>query len=345
MTDVTAPPTESGEYDKKIDSIADLLLGDEEGADELDDDSTPADLSSEQADASEGDDDDSPVDDATVAQILGFADDQIELDEDGNFVGIVVNVNGEKSVVSTNDLVASYQTNKAITQKAQYVAEEKRRFEGVRGQAVTEYENKVLMVEGLANQLKNALIGDYSAIDWQRLRAERPGEYAALVQDMNLRQQNVDAILNNIQAEIGQFHQRVATLDDNQFQEFLRGQYQEVVNHNPAWRDPRVMERDMSNMGMNAAKEYGITPAEFAYLTDARHVAILQDALAYRSGKQAVKEKTQSAPKFQRSGRGPARNSSRLDKLTAAAKKAKGAQQRELQTAAVAELLVSGKSR
>lgn len=345
MAPSNSPTNQDGvESGSAIDRVASLLHKEDEDHD-LDDDvydepeGEDEDLGDEE---SEAPDDGGDASDVELAKVIGFTDDQLDVDEDGNVNGIIVNVNGQKSVVSASDLIAGYQTNKAITQKAQLVAEEKRQFDGLKGQAISEYTQRLQLVDGLAQQLKNALMGDYSQVDWNRLRAEKPGEYAALMQDVNSRQQQIDGIIASIGIEAQRFQEQISGISQQQYQGYLREQLQDVVNRNPSWRDPAVMERDMSILGKVATQEYGISPQEFAHLADARHIEILKDAVAYRTGKKLTQEKISKAPSFQKSGSGSRRGSTKLDRLITASKKAKGSQKRGFQTSAIAELLLNG---
>ena len=102
------------------------------------------------------------------------------------------------------------------------------------------------------------------------------------------------------------------------------------------------MQSDIAEMGNFVARSYGIHPDEFAMLNDARHIEILKDAMAYRKGKTVSQQKVQNVPKFQKPGRA-SKPMSKLTQLTLSAKKATGSKQRDLQSAAIAELL-SGRS-
>jgi len=79
---------------------------------------------------------------------------------------------------------------------------------------------------------------------------------------------------------------------------------------------------------------------------DARLIQMAQDAMKFRQGKKTVarKLKGKDVPKFQKSsGHKPKGKLSKLQKLTAAAKKAEpGPAKRDLQTNAIAALLLQG---
>ena len=89
---------------------------------------------------------------------------------------------------------------------------------------------------------------------------------------------------------------------------------------------------------------YGISPEEFKLLNDARHLEILKDALAFRKGKSISENKVNKVPpKFQKANGKTGKPMSKLTRLTLDARKAQGSRQRDLQTAAVAELLMGGR--
>ena len=77
---------------------------------------------------------------------------------------------------------------------------------------------------------------------------------------------------------------------------------------------------------------------------DARLIELIKDAKKYHEGATvAAKKKQKPVPKFQKSrGTGVKPKTSKLEKLTAASRKAQGGEKRDLQQSAVAELLLGG---
>ena len=329
--------TNVGVNDSKdpLDEISNLLLG-EEPEKEDDEGAETANLESEESGEEEQT--------VTWASALGVDESNLALDENGDLVGVKVKVNGEESTVEMRDLIAGYQTNKYNTQNAQFLAAQRKEFEALRDRAADTYVEKLQVADRLVEVLRDSLTEGFQNIDWNRLRVENPGEYAALQEDFKNRAGQIDQIIAAVnQEKQGQFQQK----DQEQFQNFqayVQEQYQRVVAANPEWKDSGKMAQEMSEIGRNAHEIYGITPQEFSMLIDARHVNILRDAIKFRQGEKAVAQKVNQAPTFQKGGKS-SKPMDKLTRLTLSAKKATGFKKRELETAAVAELLMSGSKR
>lgn len=281
----------------------------------------------------------------TWSGVLGVEDENVVLDEEGNLQGLVVKVDGVTSTVSVKDLIAGYQTNKHYTQKSQALAEERRDFERVRGEVAQSYTEKLGAVEKLTGFLYDSMTKEFQNINWEKLRAENPGEYAAAVADYQTRDAQFKQILDAVHAEnatLAQQHQQEQGVN---YQKHLAEQYEKVLLNNPSWRDVKKMQSDLMEMGSEASDLYGISSNEFQYLNDARHIEILKDALAFRKGKTIAENKLKTVPpKFQKASGGKSgKPMSKLTRLTLDARKASGSKQRDLQTAAVAELLMGGR--
>jgi hypothetical protein len=296
----------------------------------------------------EGDEDESPVgssdDEVTWAGVLGVDDSNIVLDEEGNLQGLVVKVDGVSSTVSVKDLVAGYQTNKHYTQKSQALAEERREFEKVRGDVAQNYSERLAAVDKLTGFLYDTMTKEFQNINWEKLRSENPGEYAAAVADYQTRDAQFKQIMAAVQSENGQLQQQHQAQYNAEFQKHLAGQYEKVLENNPSWRDTEKMQKELNAIGDSANEVYGIHPEEFKHLNDARHLEIIKDAIAYRKGKTVSDNKIKTAPpKFQKAGGKSGKPMSKLTRLTLDARKAQGSRQRDLQTAAVTELLLGGR--
>lgn len=283
-------------------------------------------------------------DEVTWAGVLGVEDNNIVLDEEGNLQGLLVKVDGVTSTVSVKDLVAGYQTNKHYTQKSQALAEERREFEKVRGDVAQNYSERLAAVDKLTGFLYETMTKEFQNINWEKLRADNPGEYAAAVADYQTRDAQFKQILNAVQSENQALQQQHQQQYNVEYQKHLVNQYEKVLENNPSWRDTERMQKDMVVLQDSANDVYGISPEEFKLLNDARHIEILKDALAFRKGKSISENKVNRAPpKFQKVGGKSGKPMSKLTRLTLDARKAQGSRQRDLQTAAVAELLMGGR--
>lgn len=334
-----------------IDDIASLLLGDEEKQTDNENQQTGQEESDEgnsesQQDEGEGEESESAEaegeqsdTDLTWAKALGVDDSQLVLDDDGNLKGIQVKVDGEVSTVGVKDLIAGYQLNKHVTQKSQALAEEKREFDTIRVNASKALFEKLQQADQLVGYLNQNLLSEFEGIDWNLLRAQNPGEYAAKVTDFQTKKAKLDQIQHALKSEGEQMTSQQMEEQQREYQKYLHGQYERVIEKNPQWADTERMKSDIASMGNFVNSTYEIRPEEFAMINDARHLEIIKDAMAYRNGKVAVEKKIQNVPKMQKAGK-TSKPMSKVTQLTLNARKASGHKQRDLQRDAIAAMLL-----
>jgi len=313
---------------------------------EIDEDYTDEDVGEDEdgdveEDAEEDDVDESTEEEVTWANTLGIDEKQIVLDEEGNLSGINVKIDGKTSAVAVKDLIAGYQSNKSNTNKSKSLADERREFEAIRQNVAQEYTQKIETVAKLTEHLKESLLSDYSNIDWNRLRVENPGEYAAAVQDYNLRTAEIEKVASVIKDEKTVVTNEQTAEQQKVYQEYLRGQAEKIIENNPTWSKPEVFKKAAKAMQEFIEESYGFTQAEFDNIQDARILEIVKDAMAYRNGTKIAKTKLDAAPlpKFQKSKGSTTKSQSNLEKLTNRAKTTSGYAKRGAEMDAVAELL------
>jgi hypothetical protein len=339
-----------------VDQIANLLSGEpekptatkkkpieeSEEADTQPDDSTQEDdePEGEETDETEDDDSDESDEEVTWAKTLGIDEKNVVLDEDGNLSGINVKVDGKVATVGVKDLIAGYQSNKSNTNKSKQLAEQRKEFDDIKVAVATEYTKKIESVDKLTQHLKNTLLGSYKDVDWNRLRAENPGEYAAAVQDFNFRNSEIEQISNAVNQERNGIDQQMTAEQQAMQQEYVKSQADRVLEKNPSWAKPEVFRKALSEMTDFAADAYGFTQEEFSNIQDARVLEVIKDAMKYRSSAKTAKTKLDvQVPKYQKSTGKTTKALTKLDKLTKTAKSSQGYQKRNAETDAVAELL------
>ena len=355
-TTSTAELTSEAGSVNMVDQIANLLSGEpekpaatkkkpieeSEEADTQPDDSTQEDdePEGEETDETEDDDSDESDEEVTWAKTLGIDEKNVVLDEDGNLSGINVKVDGKVATVGVKDLIAGYQSNKSNTNKSKQLAEQRKEFDDIKVAVATEYTKKIESVDKLTQHLKNTLLGSYKDVDWNRLRAENPGEYAAAIQDFNFRNSEIEQISNAVNQERNGIDQQMTAEQQAMQQEYVKSQADRVLEKNPSWAKPEVFRKALSEMTDFAADAYGFTQEEFSNIQDARVLEVIKDAMKYRSSVKTAKTKLDvQVPKYQKSTGKTTKALTKLDKLTKTAKSSQGYQKRNAETDAVAELL------
>ena len=350
--DVSATPSRPGESADVTDQIADLLAGEEEKDESTEDsneEETQLEASNEEEESNdEATEEESEADLEAIAEgdeqtwesVLGVDEGKLHYDDEGNIAGVNVKVDGESSTIGMNDLIAGYQTNKSVTQRSQAFAEERKTFDSEKEQVEQVYRSKLDTVDMLTQHLEKRLIGDFENINWEQLRNEDPAEYAALRQDYATKASELQNIKTAIQTDSDSQKGEVNTQNQVKQKEYVDGQRAKMIENNPTWQDEAVFTADMNAHKTFLGETYGFTDQEFDTVFDSRIIELMKDAKKYHDGSKVAAQKIKKpVPKFQKSRGKQKKSASKLDKLTAASKKAHGAQKRELQQSAVAELL------
>jgi len=346
------------------DQIADLLIAEDETAsgDEKEDENLNLESNLDEdeesdegeADGEEGDEesDEDETDLEAIADddlswegVIGLPEEQLSFDDKGNLKGIKVKVNDFEGVLTVPELVAGYQTGKAVTMKGQALAEDKKAFEGQKERVEQIYASKLESVDALSAHFEKQLISEFDGVDWNALRNSDPAEYAAARHDYAARAGELKRIQEAIATDKAAAQKEMATANAVKMQSYAKEQHDKMLEKNPEWRDEKVREKARDGFKNFVNETYGFTEQEFDTVFDARLIELIKDAKKYREGsKVAAKKLTKPVPKFQKS-RGGQKNkrTSKLEKLTAQAAKAKGGARRDLQASAVAELLMGSK--
>ncbi len=302
---------------------------------------TPIDSESDENQELEGEKEEES--DMTWGKALGVDDSKIVLDEEGNLKGVNITIDGEVSQVDMNTLINGFQFNTRNTKVSNQLSAERKEFEQLRSTAAQSYANKLTEAQKITEYLGNQLMQDYHRVDWQGLRATDPAEYAARIQDYNLKNQEIQQLYANINQNIEQEKAQRDAENQQQMQHFLQSQFDVLVSKNPEWSDTAKMREAFDEMADFAENTYGINQHEFESLVDARQIEVLRDAMAYRKGRQIGSKKIEKPlPKFVKSSGSTPKTASKLDILTKAAKSATGQAGKKLSQAAIAELLMNG---
>jgi hypothetical protein len=342
----------------QTDAIAELLVGeDEPKIEEAEGEETPTQASTqeegeesnEDGEAESGEEEEATLEavadeDPTWAGMLGVSEDDLSFDEDGNPAGFNTKVNGESEVVSTKDLLAGFQNNKAFTVKSQALAEQTKAFEVQKEQVEQAYAFKLETVDALTQHFEQQLISEYDDVDWNKLNTDDPARYAAMKIDFQSKAGELQRIKDAISTDKETHNNESLVAQNEKATVYMKQQYDTMLINNPEWSDEPTRNKARDSFKSFVTTQYGFNDTEFDSVFDARLIEMIKDAQKYHEGAQvAAKKKLKPVPKFQKSaGSGTKPKVSKLDKLTAASRKARGSAKRDLQQSAVAELLLGG---
>jgi len=346
-----------------VDDIANLLMGGDDQGDEanaetppeqtqdtddvedLEDDEDPSDEPTEDdEEVDESETDATEEDDQDLASMLGIDDSQLSVTDDGDFQ-INIKVDGKQGKVSLKDMIKGYQSESSNTQKSMALADERKSFEGAAAAKVQEINQSLERNQGLAKILEQEIMADYEKVDWDDLRQYDPAEWTARRQEFATKYNKVQRLQDELGQQATQAQEANTAKHTEANQKYLRGQWDKMIENNPTWSDKAKYSKDMNTLKEFATETYGYDAADFGKVTDSRAIEILKDAQSYRKGAKVAEKKIKTIPKKLKRGKGGrfVKNKvSKLDKLTKAAARATGANKRDLQTSAVAELLTGG---
>ena len=366
MSSESSPVQHEGERGNTVDQVAELLMADEPTVDEdikkeeavhrpNDDDLVDDSEESEVVEAQESDDEieDPETDDsneletdddddlAALAAELGLDADKLILSEDGD-IQIQLKVNGKNEVVDLKEAISQTQFSKANDEKARNLAEEKKSFESERAQVAEAYGQQLQQIRGLGEMLQQKLMQDFNGIDWDRLRVTDPGEWTAKQREFEIRNQELQQAGQMLGEQMRLEQEQKSQQESQQRAVILQSEREQMMEHNPSWRDEERMKSDLTKI-VEYAKSSGFDDEELQDVIYSRHVEVLKKAMLYDQGQTVADKKVKQAPKMQRASNGrfvKQKRGSKVNKLIERAQNAKGANKREAQADAVAALLM-----
>lgn len=219
-----------------------------------------------------------------------------------------IKIDGEEIPVTLKELHSGYQKEADYRRKTAEVAETQRRFGELVDNLNTQFTNRVEEIESLATELEKSFMEDYENIDWAKIRAEDPGNYAALQQDMEVRKQQLQTAklkaYREKQEQMRVWNERLVNV-------VVPAERQKLAEYNPDWMDQSKWNGDYQNILKNLVENYQFSPQEASAVYDSRSLRVAWDALRYRN---SLKTKEQSVERIKEEAKAEKRN--RLSKKT-----------------------------
>ena len=254
----------------------------------------------QQAEAST--DDQEAEEQATLAAHLGLEDDQLIEGEDGIYVN--AKINGQVEKVKFNDLIKGYQTDKAVTQKSQALAEQRRAFEEQAQAYQAEYTGKLQRADEALQVIEENLAGEFNGIDWETLRREDPAEWAAKRQEMAQKYRQTKNTREKFKQEQQKVFQQQQAQQAQQTQLVMQQEAEKLLAKNPTWQDPEVRAQELSEIRGFLTESYGFADDDLQNVSDSRLVSLIQDAYKYRKLKTTAEPKqAKKVPKYIKPGK------------------------------------------
>jgi hypothetical protein len=236
---------------------------------------------------------------ADVAKYLGVDESMLDVDEDGT-IKVRTKIDGKDGAAKFSDLLKDYQLRGHAENKAREVAEREKAIQA-RAQEVEQHaQAKLQQVEHLTKIAAGQLMREYQGINWEALRQQDPGQYAALRADFQERNTQLQAALQSV----GYQQQQQAQQAEGQRRAFLAEQAEKLPELIPEWKDQAIAQKERGEIRDWALKA-GFQAAEVDNLTHAHHVAVMRKAMQYdklQQSKPAIENKVRTAPKLVKPG-------------------------------------------
>lgn len=219
---------------------------------------------------------------------------------------VSVKVNGQETLVPLTDVLRGYQLDKVNTQKSQELSEARKAWDAERQAQEQLFKQQLVNARNLGEFAYRQLMGEFSQINWDHLKATDPVTWSVKSQEFRQRHETIQ-----------QHMQQVSLAQQAQEQEAqqtraqaLAGQREKMLEAHPEWRDEAKFKAAKESM-TSYAKAKGFTDAELSMVHDARMMDVLHDAAQFRalqSQAPAAVKKVRAAPAMAKPGARQERN-------------------------------------
>jgi len=228
----------------------------------------------------------------------------MSVEDFANAIKTKIKIDGQESEITLAELRAGYQKDADYRRKTAEVAEQRRTLEQYGEQSKAEIQNRLGQVNALVDNLQNQILGEFQTIDWNSLRANNPGEYAARLQEFQSRQLQLEQIKGTSQQEAQRLAQEQQEKQKGSYQAYVQQETEALMTAIPAWRDVEVAKAETSQLA-TFLKDRGFNESEIGNAADHRIIKLAYDLMKVDTVKQTaevVKNKIKNLPKLVKPG-------------------------------------------
>jgi len=206
----------------------------------------------------------------------------LEVDLDAlKAIKVKTKVDGVEADVPLGEVIKNYQLNKALTERSEALAHNKKALEQAIQQFTVERAERLQDFDGWNQILETRLREQVAAVDWQQLREDDPAEYAARRQEYTERIAELEAM----KASVFQHRQAIQAEQQKAFmaqmQETLQENIKKLPDVIPEYKDEAFRKKDMADIKAYLMEAAGFSDEELKTVFDARQVAIARKAMLY----------------------------------------------------------------
>ena len=303
-------PTQEGGTQSVIERLEAHLSQDEqeetEEVEQADDSATDgADEESEGEDAPEAtpendaSEDTQEVDVSVIAAALGFDENDVSVDDDGNLL-VRVKVDGEETWAKPADIRKGYQLEGHANKKSMEASEQQKQLAAQQEKLTQEHQASLKQAESIITLAAQELQGDYAKVNWDQLRLDDPQEWSAKQLEFQQRTQRLRGAWQGLEQE----RSKLTEQQQAQQSEYLKGEQQKLKAAIPEWSDDTKFDAGKREIGAYL-KSIGFADDQIKTVSDHRAIVMARKAMLYdqlQSKKPEITKKVAKAPKLVKSG-------------------------------------------
>lgn len=215
-------------------------------------------------------------------------------------------VNGEEIETSLSELINGYQRLTDYRNKTAEVAEQRKALKQEAEAQKAEIQNRLGQVTTLIDNLQSQILSEFQGINWNELRANSPGEYAALLQDFQSRQLQLNQAQELSKKESEKLQQEQLEKQKEQFNEYVGVQRELLQDAMQDWKgkDEKAIKADISAVE-NYLASRGFAANEITIALDHRIFKMAYDLMKsdkVKAKAEVVKNKVKTLPKLVKPG-------------------------------------------
>ena len=245
------------------------------------------------------------------AELLNLKSDLLDITDDGK-VMFKAKVGDEPVDVNLEQLLNAYQGDANLTNRSKQLADMEKTKQTELSSLQAQVQQFAQQSSALLDGLKTQYLKPFEDINWQQLKADDPGEYAAQMQDKRNTEETLTRIAQDALSQINEAQQ----LSDNelktQYSNYAKTQEDMLMDSKSPLHIPSL-EKTYPDI-----KSYmgtlGFTDVEQNQLVDARLLNALYKSMMFDKGKAGAKQKlSKPLPKILKGGKPPSKQDFNLE--------------------------------
>jgi hypothetical protein len=237
-----------------------------------------------------------------LSEVLNLDLDRINITDDGQLRFKVKGAEGEEDV-SLEKLVNAYQGDANLTNRSKQLSEiEKQKTEALesfKSQTTEQAQKAAITLEAINNQF----MAEYQGIDWNSLKAEEPGEYAAKTVEMQQKKAQIDNLVNQTLEQIQEQQAAIEAEETKARQERLAEEERKTAE---VFKQLGVKTDETLDKAMTEYLSSQFDQSELPHLLDHRILKMAYMAMQFEKGLTKAKDKeVKKKPRVLRPGKKP----------------------------------------